>query len=88
MSIAIKKDIDSFEELRNLTWCCEFVLDAIEKAEKEDDFMAHLEEIFFMNDSEIPTMTELNDYIRFDYDVIYECLGISDEDEDEESEEE
>lgn len=84
MSIAIKKDIDSFEELRNLTWCCEFVLDAIEKAEKEDDFMAHLEEIFFMNDSEIPTMTELNDYIRFEYDEIYEYLGISDEDEESE----
>ena len=88
MSIAIKKDIDSFEELRNLTWCCEFVLDAIEKAEKEDDFMAHLEEIFFMNGSELPTMTELNDYIRFDYDYIYECLGLNEDGElDEESEE-
>ena len=88
MSIAIKKDIDSFEELKNLTWCCEFVLDAIEKAEKEDDFMSHLEEIYLMNDSEVPTMTELNDYIRFDYDDIFECLGLNEDGELEEESEE
>ena len=89
MSITIKKEIDTFSELRELTWCCEFVLDAIEKAEKENDFMSHLEEMFFMNDSEIPTMTELNDYIRFDYDDIFECLGLNEDGElEEESEEE
>ena len=88
MSIAIKKDIDSFEELRNLTWCCEFALDAIEKADKEDDFMSHLEEIYLMNDSEVPTMTELNDYIRFDYDDIFECLGLNEDGELEEESEE
>ena len=38
MSITIKKEIDTFSELRELTWCCEFVLDAIEKAEKENGF--------------------------------------------------
>ena len=88
MSIAIKKDIDSFEELKNLTWCCEFALDAIEKADKEDDFMSHLEEIYLMNDSEVPTMTELNDYIRFDYDDIFECLGLNEDGELEEESEE
>lgn len=84
MSITIKREINDFSELRDLTWECDFTLNAIENADLEENFMAHLEEIFFMNDSEIPTMTELNDYIRFDYDVIYECLGISNEDEESE----
>ena len=79
MSITIKRDIDSFEELRDLTWCCEFTLDAIENADLEENFMAHLEEIFFMNDSEIPTITELNDYIRFETETIFECLGLNED---------
>ena len=81
MSITIKTEIDTFSELRELTWCCEFVLDAIEKAEKEDDFMSHLEEMFFMSGEELPTMTELNNYIRFEWEYIYESLGIDLEEE-------
>ena len=51
--------------------------------------MSHLEEMFFMNDSEIPTMTELNDYIRFECEAIFECLGLDENGElEEESEEE
>ena len=87
MSIYVKKELD-FNDIVKETWCCEFVLDAIEKAEKEESFMAHLEEIFFMNDSEIPTMTELNDYIRFETDTIFECLGLNEDGELEEEEEE
>ena len=88
MSITIKRDIEDFSELRDLTWCCEFTLDAIEKANMEEEFIAHLEEIFFMNDSEIPTMTELNDYIRFETETIFECLGLNQDGEIEEEEEE
>ena len=79
MSITIKREIDDFRELRDLTWCCDFTLDAIEKADMEENFMAHLEEMFFMNDSEIPTMTELNDYIRFETETIFECLGLNED---------
>ena len=88
MSITIKREIDDFGELKDLTWCCEFTLDAIEKADLEENFMAHLEEIFFMNDSQIPTMTELNDYIRFETETIFECLGLNEDGELEEEEEE
>jgi hypothetical protein len=52
---------------------------AIENADLEENFMSHLEEIFFMNDSEIPTITELNDYIRFETDTIFECLGLNED---------
>ena len=41
--------------------------------------MSHLEEMFFMNDSEIPTMTELNDYIRFESETIFEYLGLNED---------
>lgn len=76
MSIEIKSSIDDFEELKEQTWCCEFVLDAIENANKEDVFMGYLEEMFFMNGEQTPTITELNDYIRFQYDDIFEALGL------------
>ena len=85
MSIFVKKELD-FDDIRKETWCCDDVLERIENEGLEDDFMAHLEEIFFMNDSEIPTMTELNDYIRFESDYIYECLGISEEEQEEDEE--
>ena len=88
MSITIKREIDDFSELRDLTWECEFTLNAIENADMEESFMSHLEEIFFYEDSEIPTMTELNDYIRFETDTIFECLGLNEDGELEEEEEE
>ena len=86
MSITIKRDIDDFSELRDLTWECEFTLNAIENADMEENFMSHLEEIFFYEDSEIPTITELNDYIRFETDAIFECLGLNEDGELEEEE--
>ena len=48
--------------------------------------MSHLEEIFFYEDSEIPTITELNDYIRFETYTIFECLGLNEDGELEEEE--
>ena len=87
MSIYVKKELD-FNDIVRETWECDYTLDAIEKAEKEDDFMSHLEEIFFMSDEEIPTMTELNDCIRFESDEIFECLGLNEDGEIEDEEEE
>ena len=85
MSITIKKEIETFSELREATWCCEFVLDAIEKANKEDEFMDYIESMFECG--EIPTMAELNDFIRFDTDTIFEAMGL-DEDGNEPTDEE
>ena len=48
--------------------------------------MALLEEQF---NGDIPDMTDLNDFIRFEDDFIFDALGIRiDDDEDEEDEEE
>ena len=52
-------------------------LDTIIKNDMENELMEHLEEIF---DNLIPTETEVNDYLWFESDYIYECLGIDVED--------
>ena len=64
-------------------------LEDIIKAEKEEEFMQYLDEVFMLDD-EI-TDPELNDFIWFSRDEIYENLGldengeiITDEDDDEE----
>ena len=75
MSIFVRKELD-FDDIKRETWCCDDVLETIENAGLENDFMAHLEEIYYMSGEELPTLTELNDYIRFDYELIYESIGL------------
>lgn len=50
-------------------------LEDIEKANMEEEFMEHLEEVFCMEE-EIED-TKLNDYIWFERDYIYESLGLN-----------
>ena len=82
----VKNDLD-FNDLENECWECDSVLDAISENNKESEFMDLLEEQF---GGDIPTMTEVNDFIRFDDDFIFDELGIriDDEEEEEEGEEE
>lgn len=59
----IMKDY-SFEELKDACWGgVEDTLKDIEKADYEDEFMSYLEDTFC---DETPTMTQVNDFIRFD----------------------
>ena len=54
----------SFNELVDACWSgAEDTLKDIEKAGFEDEFMSYLEDIFC---DETPTMTQVNDFIRFD----------------------
>ena len=46
----------------------------IEEADKEDELMYLLEEVFA---DTIPTETEVNDFLWHDIDYIYECLGLN-----------
>ena len=80
----VKNDLD-FNDLENECWDCDSVLDAISENNKEEEFMYLLEEQF---DGDIPTMTEVNDFIRFEDDFIFDALGIRIDDDDEEEEEE
>lgn len=70
----IKEDY-SFTDLQNACWSgAEETLKVIEENGKEDAFMEFLEEIF-----DEPTLTEVNDFLRFDDDYIYDVLGIEEE---------
>lgn len=76
----IKKEYD-YNELRNNSWSgAERTLDRIEEANKEEELMNLLEDIFNEN---IPTDRELNDFLWVDDDYIYESLGILDNEDDE-----
>lgn len=70
----IKEDYD-FNDLMNNCWSgAEETLKVIEENGKEDAFMELLEMTFTE-----PTMTEVNDYLRFEDDSIFEDLGIINE---------
>ncbi len=74
----IAREFD-FSDLQYNCWECEDVLDAVYNADKEDDLMMLLEDVF---NEEVPTLTEVNDLLRFDGDWVLESLGINPEDDD------
>ena len=68
----------NFNDLYENSWSGAIdTLDTIIKNDMENELMEHLEEIF---DNQIPTETEVNDYLWFESDYIYECIGIDLED--------
>lgn len=78
----IKNDMN-FNDLMDNCWSgAIYTLNRINELNKENELMAHLEEQWL---NETPTMTEVNDYLWFEDEAIFEALGIS-ETEEEESE--
>ena len=69
----VKIEMD-YRTLKNNSWSGALdTLKDIEEADKEDELMYFLEEIF----ADItPTETELNDFLWHDRDYIYENLGL------------
>lgn len=83
----IIKEVNRFEELYDNSWsgALDTLKDIID-ARKEEELMELLEETFY---GETPTETEVNDFLWFERDFIYESLGLdengelpSDEDDD------
>ena len=72
----IAREFD-FRDLQYNCWDCEDVLNAVYNADKEDDLMMLLEDCF---NEDIPTLTEVNDLLRFDGDWVLESLGINADD--------
>lgn len=69
----VKIEMD-YRTLKNNSWSGALdTLKDIEEADKEDELMYLLEEIF---NEEIPTETEVNDFLWFERDYIYESLGL------------
>lgn len=69
----IKMDFD-FNDLKRECWSgAEGILQRIASYDKEIEFFQLLDELYY---DECPTLTEINDFLRFDDEYIYECLGI------------
>ena len=71
----IRKEINDFYALADMVWsgAVDTIKD-IQNANKEDEFMNFLEMVFC---DEVPTDTEVNDFIWFDRDYIYENIGLT-----------
>lgn len=71
----IKKNYD-FDNLKENSWSGAInTLETIEENEKEEELMQLLELTF----EDVPTETEVNDFLWFDDDFIFEELGIKEE---------
>lgn len=70
----VKIEMDDFRTLKNNSWSGALdTLKDIEEADREDELMYFLEEIFA---DTTPTETEVNDFLWFERDYIYESLGL------------
>lgn len=71
----IKKEVYDFWQLMENSWSgAVATLEDIKEANKEEELMELLEEAFC---GKIPTETEVNDFLWFDSDFIYEMLGMT-----------
>lgn len=71
----------NFYDLKNECWSGAIdTLETIEENDQEEELMELLEDSF----SDIPTLTEVNDFLRFENDFIFEQLNIEEESEEEE----
>ena len=69
----IKQDMD-FGDLENNCWGQAVdILKEISDADKEDALMNYLEEIYY---DEIPTLTEVNDLLAYDWEQVYKDIGM------------
>lgn len=76
----IKRDMD-FSDLMDNCWSGAVdTLKTIQEHDKEEELMAHLEEMWV---EEVPTLTAINDYLWFEDETIFEALGISEDEEEE-----
>ena len=70
----ICKEYNNFYEIKDMCWSGAIdTLKDIERNNRENEFMNLLEEMFIET---TPTDTEVNDWIWFDRDMIYECCGL------------
>ena len=73
----IKKEINGFYELADMVWsgAVDTIAD-VQYAYKENEFMDFLEMVFC---DDVPTDTEVNDFIWFERDYIYENIGLTED---------
>lgn len=80
----IKQEMD-FNDLMNNCWSGAIdTLNTINEWNKENELMEHLKDVFSSYFDIVPTMTEVNDYLRFEDKDIFEALGIPESEDEEE----
>ena len=73
----IRKEINGFYELADMVWSGAVdTLEDIQNANKENEFMNFLEMVFC---DDVPTDTNVNDFIWFERDYIYENIGLTED---------
>lgn len=73
----VKKEISNFWELKENSWSGALdTLKDIENADKEDELMQLLEDVF-ADREEVPTETDVNDFLWFEREFIYENVGLN-----------
>lgn len=78
-TITIQKELDFYDLLKECWSGAISTLETIENNNKEEEFMD------LLNEMDMNTLTEINDFLRFDDTYIYDCLGIDTEDDEEEA---
>lgn len=82
----IKQEMD-FNDLMNNCWGGAIdTLNTINEWNKENELIEHLKDVFGSYFDIVPTMTEVNDYLWFEWETIFEVLGIPESEEEEEEE--
>lgn len=80
-SLEVKKEVNDWWMLKDMCWSGAIpVLEEIEKQNKEDEALDIIRETFM---GEIPTETEVNDFIWFE---LYDIMELDKEEEEEEEE--
>lgn len=80
----IKQEMD-FNDLMDNCWGGAIdTLNTINEWNKENELMEHLKDVFSSYFDIVPTMTEVNDYLRFEDEDIFEALGIPESEDEEE----
>lgn len=69
----IKKDYSVYQLYCEAWSGAEEILSTIMDYDKEDEFLTLFEEVFY---DDIPSLTEVNDWLRFDWEDIFSYLGI------------
>lgn len=84
-TIIVQEELDA-TDLRDRLWSeAVHTWENIEKAGKEQEALAFLNEIFC---DRVPTITEINDVLWFDDALVYEAIGLNEEGEEIEEDEE
>lgn len=74
------EQITSFDELYNSSWGQAVkILDEIYEQDKEEELMSYLDMMF---SDTTPTRTEINDLLAYDWEEIYQAIGMEENDDD------